>query len=55
MMFAFGKWCRFTNDAAIADDVVSLMFFGEHRIIATNGSNIIMQSITSYRRQAMHH
>ena len=30
-------------------------FYGKHRIIANEMSNIIMRSITSYRRQAMHH
>ena len=34
---------------ALPDDVASLMFIGKHRIIATEGSNIIMRSITSYR------
>jgi len=30
-------------------------FYGKYRIIANEMSNIIMQSITSYRRQVMHH
>ncbi len=40
---------------ASPDDVASLMFVGKHRIIANEMSNIIMRSITSYRRQPMHH
>ena len=43
------------NDVYFVNDVASLMFLGKHRIIATEGSNIILRSITSYRRQAMHH
>ena len=39
------------NDVPYGNDVASLMFWGKHRIIATNGSNIIMQGITSYRRR----
>ena len=43
------------NDVRFANDVCLTAHWGKHRIIATIGSNIIMRSITSYRRKAMHH
>jgi len=44
------------NDVRFANDVCLTAHWGKHRIIATNGSNIILsEAKTSYRRKAMHH
>ena len=58
----FFQWCLpSANDAASLmmsaspNDVCLQAHKGKHRIIATVGSDIIMRSITSYRRMAIHH
>ena len=43
------------HDIYFVNDVALIMFSGKHRIIATEGSNIILQSKAPYRRQAMLH
>ena len=51
----FNDVCLRQMMLASPNDVALLMFMCKHCIIATPGSNLMMQRITSFRPQAIHH